>query len=90
MRLVGASNWFIRTPFLLEGVFQALIGALLAILFLVGMQAVIVPRIGEALPFLAADLQSSALVQISLILVVAGVFIGLIGSGMALRRYLRV
>jgi len=90
MRLVGASNWFIRTPFLLEGVFQALIGAVLAILFLTGMQAVVVPRVGEALPFLAADLQSTALVQISLILVLAGVFIGLMGSGFALRRYLRV
>ena len=56
MRLVGASNWFIRTPFLLEGVLQALIGAALAILSLVGLQALILPRLAEALPFLPVTL----------------------------------
>jgi cell division transport system permease protein len=90
MRLVGASNWFIRTPFLLEGVLQALIGAGLAILTVVGLEAAIMPRLGEALPFLPVTADSGATAQISLILVLAGVFIGLLGSGFALRRYLKV
>lgn len=90
MRLVGASNWFIRTPFLLEGVIQALIGAVLAILFLVGMQALIIPVVAEALPFLAVKLSTSSMVQISVVLVVAGVIIGLLGSSLAMRRYLKV
>ena len=90
MRLVGASNWFIRTPFLLEGVFQALIGATLAILSVMGLQAAIMPRLGEALPFLPVTMQGTATVQIALALVFAGVFIGLLGSGFALRRYLKV
>jgi len=55
MRLVGASNWFIRTPFLLEGVFQALIGAALAILSVTALQAAIMPRLTDALPFLAGE-----------------------------------
>ena len=90
MRLVGASNWFIRTPFLLEGVLQSLIGATLAILSLVGLQAAIMPRLGEALPFLPVSMNSGSTAQIALTLVVAGVFIGLLGSGFALRRYLKV
>jgi len=90
MRLVGASNWFIRTPFLLEGVFQSLIGATLAILSVVGLQALIMPRLSEALPFLPVGMNGAATAQISLSLILAGVFIGLLGSAFALRRYLKV
>ena len=90
MRLVGASNWFIRTPFLLEGVFQALIGATLAIVSVTGLQALIMPRLSEALPFLPVGMNGAATAQISLALVLAGVFIGLLGSAFALRRYLKV
>ncbi len=90
MRLVGASNWFIRTPFLLEGVLQAILGAAFAILTITGLEALILPRLGEALPFLPVQVTAAAVAQIGLILVVAGVLIGLLGSGMALRRYLKV
>jgi len=90
MRLVGASNWFIRTPFLLEGMLQSLIGAGLAILSIVGLQALIMPRLGEALPFLPVGMSGGATFQISVSLVLAGIFIGLAGSGFALSRYLKV
>lgn len=90
MRLVGASNWFIRTPFLLEGVMQALIGASLAIVSLLGLQALIIPRLRETVPFLAVSLGGSAMTQISVSLVIAGIFIGLLGSALAMRRYLKV
>ncbi|MDZ4063731.1 MAG: permease-like cell division protein FtsX [Coriobacteriia bacterium] len=90
MRLVGASNWFIRTPFLMEGVIQSLIGAAMAILTIVTLQAAIMPRLREAVTFLPIDITSGMIVQISLILVGAGVLIGLAGSGFALRRYLKI
>jgi cell division transport system permease protein len=90
MRLVGASNWFIRTPFLLEGVLQAILGAAFAILTITGLEALILPRLGEALPFLPVKVNAAAVAQIGLVLVVAGVLIGLLGSGLALRRYLKV
>ncbi|MDZ4169856.1 MAG: permease-like cell division protein FtsX [Coriobacteriia bacterium] len=90
MRLVGASNWFIRTPFLLEGVMQALIGATLAILTVVGLQALIIPRLGEALPFLAVSLSGAATAQIALWLIIGGVVIGAAGSWLAMSRYLKV
>lgn len=90
MRLVGASNWFIRTPFLLEGLFQALIGATFAILSVIGLQAAILPRLEDALPFMAVTLSGAATAQIAAALILAGAFIGIAGSWMAMRRYLKV
>jgi len=90
MRLVGASNWFIRTPFLLEGVIQALIGASLAILSVVGLQAIIIPRLKDALPFMAVTLSGAATAQIAFSLIVAGIVIGVAGSWLAMSRYLKV
>ncbi len=90
MRLVGASNSFIRAPFLLEGVLQSLIGAGIAILTIVAVQAAVLPRLQEALPFLPVDISPTAMLQLSAVLLGAGMLIGLLGSGFALRRYLKV
>lgn len=90
MRLVGAGNWFIRTPFLMEGVAQSLVGALLAILTLVGLEKALMPRIGEVLSFMSLALDSQTFGLISFALIGAGVVIGLAGSAFAMRRYLKV
>jgi len=90
MRLVGASNWFIRTPFLMEGVIQSLIGAALAIGSLSIVWLYILPALKESLTFLPLTLSGTAAAQVALILVVSGIIIGLIGSGLAMRRYLKV
>jgi cell division transport system permease protein len=90
MRLVGASNWFIRTPFLMEGVIQSLVGAALAIGSLSLVWLYVLPTLKESLPFLPITLSGGAAAQVSLILIGAGIIIGLAGSGLALRRYLKV
>jgi cell division transport system permease protein len=90
MRLVGASNWFIRTPFLLEGVLQALIGSILAILTLLAAQAFIVPWLQNNLKFLPVAIGGVTVAQLAALLVFSGVAIGLLGSGSAVRRYLKV
>lgn len=90
MRLVGASNWFIRTPFLLEGVLQAIIGSVLAMLTLFAGQAIIVPWLRDNLRFLPISINGATAAQLGGLLVLCGVGIGLIGSGTAVRRYLRV
>jgi cell division transport system permease protein len=69
---------------------QSLIGAALAILTIVAIQAAVLPRLQEAVLFLPVDLAAGTMVQLSLVLVVAGVIIGLVGAGFALRRYLKV
>jgi cell division transport system permease protein len=90
MRLVGASNWFIRTPFLLEGVLQSLIGSVLALLTLIAAQAFIVPWLQNNLKFLPVAIGTGTVAQLAALLVVGGVLIGLLGSGSAVRRYLKV
>ena len=90
MRLVGASNWFIRTPFLTEGVLQGFLGALLAIVTLGIVQAAVLPGLRATLKWLPFLLDSGAMVQLSLIMILAGMVIGLAGSALAMRRYLRV
>lgn len=90
MRLVGASNWFIRTPFLLEGIIQSLIGATLALLTVVGLQALVVPRLREAVPFLPLSVAPGAMAEIAFVLILSAVVLGLLGSSLALRRYLKV
>ncbi|MGV8083149.1 MAG: permease-like cell division protein FtsX [Coriobacteriia bacterium] len=90
MRLVGAGNWFIRTPFLMEGVVQSLIGAVLAILTLVGLEKTLVPKVGEVLSFMSLALDSRTFGMISFALVGAGILIGLAGSSFAMRKYLKV
>ncbi len=90
MRLVGASNWFIRAPFLLEGAFQALIGAGLADIAIALMRHYALPMVTESISFLSIQIDSSSYVQIYAILIVTGIVIGLFGSGLAMRRYLKV
>ena len=88
MRLVGASNGFIRGPFLMEGALHALIGALLAAGGIELIRQLVLPRM--QLPFLPMDVPSTTYLMVYGSLLVAGLLIGLIGSALAMRRYLKV
>ncbi len=90
MRLVGASNSFIRGPFLTEGILQALIGYILAVCSLVAISAFLLPRITNSLSFLNLTIAPSAYYVVYGILLVLGILIGVVGSGLAMRRYLKV
>ncbi|MCL2024963.1 MAG: permease-like cell division protein FtsX [Coriobacteriia bacterium] len=90
MRLVGASNWFIRAPFMLEGVIQALIGALLAIVALSALHVWGLPRIRQAVAFMTISVPNATMLGISLTLILGGIAIGIIGAVIAMRRYLKV
>ena len=90
MRLVGASNGFIRGPFLTEGVLEALIGALLAIGALQALGSLVLPRFEESLSFLTLTVEPAMLLRTYAALIVVGVVIGAFGSFIAMRRYLKV
>lgn len=92
MKLVGATNWFIRVPFMMEGVFAALVGALFAALVVVLANFLLFSRMGQAFPFLEAVFSFSGgdIAGVVLILAGVGAVVGLVGSSMALRRFLEV
>ena len=90
MRLVGASNGFIRGPFLMEGALHAVIGAALAVGCLELLHQLALPKLQQSLTFLPIEVNGTTFLFIYLILVGAGLVIGLIGSALAMRRYLKV
>jgi cell division transport system permease protein len=93
MKLVGATNWFIRVPFIVEGVVQALIGAVIAVL---SMTFAIRPFIDElsqdrVLPiFQGFEVTDTNLLVTNLLVLVGAVLIGAIGSAVAVSRFLDV
>jgi len=90
MKLVGATNWFIRVPFMFEGVIQGLLGAMVA--------AVVVVVLHLVLDALGSGQTSNVLSQMrlsthevvftSLVVLLIGVLIGSIGSALGIRRFL--
>jgi cell division transport system permease protein len=89
MKLVGATNWFVRGPFMVEGLLQGLGGATLAVLLLVLGKEVALPAV---LPHLrgGSDVHSLPFFLSALSLLGAGLLLGAVGSGLTLRRFLRV
>ena len=90
MRLVGASNGFIRGPFLMEGALHAIIGSVLAIGVIELLRRLAVPRLQEMVKFLNFSVDGSVYFFIYVSLVVFGLVIGVVGSLLAMRRYLKV
>ncbi|WP_154026337.1 permease-like cell division protein FtsX [Olsenella uli] len=90
MRLVGASNGFIRGPFLTEGVLQAVFGSALAIAALEAIRRFGLPMLAERIEFLNFAISTRATLSTYGLLVGMGLLIGLFGSAIAMRRYLKV
>ena len=89
MRLVGATNWFIHWPFVIEGVILGAMGGVLAILLLlVGKVALIDPLAADFALIAAPDTIDFRVLAMTLL--VASVGVAALGSGLSLRRFLRV
>ena len=89
MKLVGASNWFVRGPFMLEGLLCGLIGSLLAVALLIVAREVVAQPVLDGLD--AADgAHAIAFTLNALILCTLGLLLGAAGSGLTVRRFLKV
>jgi cell division transport system permease protein len=91
MKLVGASNWFIRGPFMLEGVICGLIGAIVAVVLLVLAKQFALPVIeGHSSTFREDDVHALSFPLVATILIGVSLLVGAAGSGITLRRFLQI
>lgn len=90
MKYVGATDWFIRWPFLLEGICLGFIGGGLATIFLYIVYNQVTQEIYEAMAFFPLIPQHPFINYISLAILVAGIIIGALGSTISLKRFLKV
>jgi cell division transport system permease protein len=89
MKLVGATNWFIRWPFVIEGVIVGFLGGLLAVLLLAIAKQTFIDPLSDDFALLAAPDTIDFPLLVAL-LMVACVGVSAVGSGLTLRRFLRV
>ncbi|MDH3682875.1 MAG: ABC transporter permease [Acidimicrobiia bacterium] len=91
MRLVGATKWFIRIPFMMEGLLQGLIGAVFSALAIFGLNKVISRSVlGEnnLRLFESFALDTGEVASVAVILLLVGAALGALGAGIAVTRYL--
>jgi cell division transport system permease protein len=89
MRLVGATNWFIRWPFMVEGLVCGLVGAAVAIGFLFLGKQVIVDPLANNFNLIASG-HTIPFASLALVLVCVAMGVSAMGSGLTLRRFLRI
>jgi cell division transport system permease protein len=90
MKLVGASDSFVRTPFVLEGLMQGLIGAAIAALVVVWLNSVFVRWAQENLPFVPVSSSAVNTLIVLLVLLAVGALVGIAGSFFSVRRFLKI
>jgi cell division transport system permease protein len=89
MKLVGASNWFVRGPFIVEGLLTGLIGAAAAVVLLfLGKELVLPTTIGRL--DAGKDVNAIAFEYTGLLVLALGLLLGAAGSSITMRRFLRV
>ena len=89
MKLVGATDWFIRWPFVIEGIIVGAVGALLAIAVLGATKIALLDPLASNWTLIAAP-RTIGFTVLLVVLLGAGVVVSALGSGLSLRRFLRV
>ncbi len=89
MKLVGATNWFVRGPFMLEGLMCGLGGAITAVVLLVLSKEIVLPSVLGHVNA-GSDVRAWPFWLDAVLLITAGLGLGAAGSGLTLRRFLKV
>ena len=89
MKLVGAGNWFVRIPFLLEGMIEGLIGGVLAFGVMFGVYQLLLDWQDQLPNWIDPEVPVEFIARWGLLTLLGGIAVGIIGSGIALRRFLR-
>jgi cell division transport system permease protein len=90
MKLVGATNWFIRVPFLIEGMVEGLIGGVAAVLAIFAMKFLFIDPLRGRVAFVPSWIDTGEILFTVPILLLTGVLIAAVASLLAMRRFLEV
>ncbi|MBR1579851.1 MAG: permease-like cell division protein FtsX [Selenomonadaceae bacterium] len=90
MKYVGATDWFVRWPFILEGVALGFIGGGLSALALRSFYAAMAAKVYSTLTFLPLLPQYPLMNYVTVALIIAGIIVGILGSTVSLKRFLEV
>ena len=89
MKYVGATDWFIRWPFLLEGIVLGCLGGIVAALVLRGVYRVIAAKIYDTLAFFPLIPENPFLHYVTAAILICGMFVGALGSTISLKKFLK-
>lgn len=90
MKLVGATDWFIRWPFLIEGIILGLIGAIISLLLLSKGYSLLIQYIKQLAPFIPVLAERAINQHMFVLLTTLGFSFGVLGSMLSLKKFLRV
>lgn len=90
MKLVGATDWFIRWPFMIEGIMLGMIGSVIALLLLSKGYSVLILYIKQLAPFIPLMAERIINRRLLVLMTSLGVFFGILGSMLSLKKFLRV
>jgi len=90
MSLVGATSWFIKWPFIIEGFLQGFISAILSTIILYNFYFYAVNKVHQAIPFLPLVVDNIDLLPIGIAIVLLGSVVGILGSMFSVGKYLNV
>jgi cell division transport system permease protein len=90
MKLVGATNWFIRVPFLIEGMVQGLLGGVFAVLAIFAMKFLFIDPLRGQIDFIPSWVDTQEILFTVPILLGVGMVIAAVASLLAMRRFLEV
>ena len=90
MKYVGATDWFIRWPFVMEGMVLGLFGSIIAAMVLRAAYTAMAEKVYETLAFFPLIPEQPFLTYITIVVVISGMVVGAIGSAVSIKKFLKV